>query len=293
MMDLLELALYITALYPILHVIAILLSFWGINLYIISSSRQCSKLRSHINANAYYSLYIDADLPGGLFVSTKYIGYIHDSEGNCIIYMVAIKAACAAILHEQFEATKGIKLLSREGGYEYFRYESRFIDFDMTPRDDQNKTIELIDSWYKVHKKCVVLIAGPTNTGKSMIGFLVAKKYNGTLCTSYNPSDPGDYFSVLYERASPTLECPLVVLINEVDGILCEITRNTVRRHRRVPTVIRDKQTWNNFFDMFKHIYPNTVIILTTNIEIAELNAIDDSYLRDERINIIIDTSKQ
>ena len=132
------------------------------------------------------------------------------------------------------------------------------------------------------------MISGSPGAGKSAMGILIAKELNGSLCKTYNPTNPGDNLENVYNQVNPTITNPLVLLIDEFDILLESFHNHQVVMHKNIPIEVYNKTTWNNLFDDISiKVYANVIVILTTNLtrETIEKNY-DPSYIREKRINL-------
>lgn len=194
-----------------------------------------------------------------------------------------------------------INLYEREGGYSYFRYSKRTFNLDyLTPRDDQLKIVNDIINVYEKNKCCVSIIHGPKGVGKSMISLLLAKELTKrykeitkdeenliNFCDTFKPTDPGDSFINLYNKSSPMKYTPLIVTLEEFDTIIQDIHHNKILPHDSFHILIRDKASWNQFFDRFDRKYfPNVIFVMTTNSTPSLINDLDPSYIREGRVDI-------
>jgi len=134
----------------------------------------------------------------------------------------------------------------------------------------------------------VVFLYGPPGTGKSMIGVLLAAKLGGYYCNTLKPWQPGDSLGGLYSEVEPSKEKPLVLVFDEVDGVLMSIHKG-IRDHKELPIAIQNKTGWNRMFDEIgRGIYPHLIILLTSNREPEFIDSLDPSYIRPGRVDEII-----
>jgi hypothetical protein len=80
----------------------------------------------------------------------------------------------------------------------------------------------------------------------------------------------------------------LIVVLEEVDGIIMAIHNNTINipEHIPIPIQIKNKKDWNQFLDRFdRKIYQNVVVFLTSNQNISFFDNLDPSYMRIGRVN--------
>ena len=62
-----------------------------------------------------------------------------------------------------------------------------------------------------------------------------------------------------------------------------------IESHKNIPTLVRNKSSWNTLLDKIQlGIYPNIILLLTSNMGIKKINqTLDESYLRQGRMDII------
>lgn len=234
----------------------------------------------------------DNEKPSGFFFSLKYVGYVHTNHnmksGDSTEIYILTKAK---IYNEliNFVDDKNINtynLFYRRGNYFWLDYASRTINLDIKPSQQQQDIINKILKLYNNStRKCIsVYIHGKPGCGKSTIPILLALNFNGSLCKSYNPTDPGDNIDMLFNQISPSASKPLILVFEEVDIWLKNIHEG-IRQHKHIPTQIKDKSSWNMFFDDLKLLYPNLILIMTSNLHPEIIDKIDSCYLRQGRID--------
>lgn len=153
--------------------------------------------------------------------------------------------------------------------------------------DYQTEAFKSIMTFYKERHFCKVFINGPPGKGKTYFSYLMANKLNCFLTDNYCPTDPGSNFNTIYNRFKTTLTKPLILVLDEVDIILDKIHNNKLTFHKSFRREICDKPSWNKFIDKFEYgLFPNTILIMTSNKTRQELDKLDKSYLRDGRINL-------
>jgi len=242
----------------------------------------------------------------GLFFGYSYIGYIYKSSNdkeNNILYCL-----CTENQFEELKKKKGeiirdtdifIKLLTRMGTYYNLRYVKSHLNCTkFIANDFQEQIIREVFEFYKENNNCVIMISGGPGTGKSSMGVLIAKKCaeefeEGYLCKTFNPTSPGDPLRYLYNQCNPTLKKPLILLIDEFDILLDSFHHNQVVLHEHIPTEVYNKITWNNLFDdINSKLYPNLIVILTTNLTRENIEKeYDKSYIRPGRVNFYYNIS--
>jgi hypothetical protein len=285
----------------------LLATFVGINLTRIEGNSKINLIRKKI----LYSSIKNNKEPGGLCVGKWFITYFSEISVNetptTVAYMISTYDFINDIMEDKRDEDgnddnninqnclieKGIKLYHREGSFWNFRYESRNIyPRKMIERDSQTSILDIIESTHR--NCCSVIVSGEPGNGKSTIGILLAQRLlflkmidKINFVDSWCPTDPGDTFENLYTNISPTKLDPLIVMLEEVDGIVSNIHNNKIERHKNIPIPMRCKKDWNSFFDKFSNgRYPHTYIILTTNQPFSFFDSMDPSYLRENRITI-------
>ena len=286
-------------------IIFLLATLIGINLTRIEGNSKINIIRKRI----LYSSLKNNKEPAGLCLGKWFITYFSEIMINetptQIAYMISSSDFINDIMEDKrddidnndtndnINGKKGITLYNREGSFWNFRYESRIIyPKKMIERPCQADIIDIIidhpDSF------CSIIISGKPGNGKSTIGTLLAQRLimlksidKVNFVDSWYPTDPGDTFENLYTKISPTKTEPLIVMLEEVDGMISNIHHNKIVRHKNIPIPMICKKDWNSFFDKFSNgRYPNTYIICTTNQPFSFFDLMDTSYLRDNRINI-------
>lgn len=145
-----------------------------------------------------------------------------------------------------------------------------------------------------LQKNCFVsFIYGKPKSGKSHIARLLVKKLHKTegiekvnFCEDFDILTPSDSFVNLYTTVNPTASRPLVVKIDEIDGIIERIHNGKVFEPNEFKVFVNNKSSWNGFLDAFdNNKYPYVYLIMTSNKSIDILNKLDSSYLRKNRID--------
>jgi len=287
-----------------------LIRLFGFQLYNIQSHQQVvmalNKLpkRGTINQEGQ---------PRGWIIGYPYIGYIFEeskwqrggSSERPHLYIVTTQSFYDSITKHEDEIHKEnviekekIKMYDRIGSYDYLSYTKRELDVtDKKARDNQSNAIEKITTLFKQKKQCVVILHGMTGIGKSMIPILITKQLKGAYCDSFNPIDPGDDITLLYNACCPTSDNPLIVVLEEFDIIMDKIHAQTVKHHKKVPIQIYDKITWNRFMDRIDlGMFPHMILVMISNKDPSCIDTMDPSYIRTNedgngrvnlRINII------
>ena len=297
----------------------IIMPLVGLRFYILSDS----KVLKLIKRLPKHSSIVHNDDPEGWLVGYPFIGYLEHSKGKygeetyrlfllttIVFYTIKMKEINSIEGNDSAtdstvpKKTCEIVLYDREGCYAGIYYTRRTLDVQpFTARPNQSEIIDDILKYYEVHRNAVVVLHGEKGVGKSMIPILLTKTLAQRsshvedakvgFCDTHKPTDPGDYFHNLYQRADPTRQSPLIVVFEEFDGMIHGIHHLSIRRHDDVTTSIYDKSTWNQFFDRFDRGYfPWTLLILTTNQHPDSIHRLDESYLRKGRVNLVFEVKE-
>jgi hypothetical protein len=180
-----------------------------------------------------------------------------------------------------------IALYERGGNFHWLTYSKRSLSVSrFVARDKQREIIDEVKAHYDEHGHTVVYLHGKPGTGKSLLGLLLTKEFSGSLCNTFDPTEPGDSLNGLYNRVSPEKETPLIVVLDEFDVILHNI-HTGVAPHKNIPIQVKNKTTWNQFLDRIQiGMYPNLILVLTSNKTPDYINEMDPSYIRKGRVDL-------
>ena len=288
----------------------IMLYLCGLRLHKIINKRQIPLIFSRIGKNA--SIIEDSN-PRGWIWGRYYIGYILEESGGgqggpiktLSIFILCTDKFFTDLIDPnkkiETEINKDdnckvdnckvdknkIKIYERNGNYFWLNYSNRMLDVSKyQPRNTQQQIINSIKDEYKKYNNVVSIISGEPGCGKSMISILLAKEMNGTLCDTFNPTDPGDDISIIYNTIMPSFENPFILVLEEFDIILIRVHNNLIQPHKHIPIQIRDKASWNLFMDRINRgFFPNMVVLLLCNPNPSMIDNLDKSYLREGRVN--------
>ena len=279
----------------------------GINLHKVNGYR-LEQFRKEITCASIWN----NEEPEGWVAGRWFFGYIYKSEsgrGNISyeLYLVCTRRfyniRIAKIEVDSSDASdlknvakkKYITFYTLEGNAYWNRhYCSRPLEMtNLEPRKNQSKIVDILQVEYEKRGYVVALIYGPPGNGKSMVPYFLAKQLleagakKLSLVDTFNPFQPGDYFSSLYNRVSPSKDEPLIVVLEEIDMPLTKMYDGSLIPHRDIPSQITNKTDWNQFFDRFDRIqFPHVYFIMTTNKTADYFDELDVSYMRAGRVNV-------
>jgi len=186
-----------------------------------------------------------------------------------------------------------LKIYERTGSYSNSWFRQRTVKINsITPRPDQEVIIEKIKTHQTKYNHTVVYLYGPPGSGKSIIGILLANMYNSTYCNTLKTWQPGDSLGSLYSDVEPTVTSPLILAFDEFDGPLAQIHAG-IEPHPKFIIQTREKAGWNQLLDEI-HIgmYPNLILLLTSNRSPDYIREMDPSYIREGRVDLIFELGK-
>jgi hypothetical protein len=246
------------------------------------------------------------DEPDGWICGKGFIGFVHVVSGerneSKDLWLVCSKAFyeknVQLKMEGQDENNKKITYWVREGCFWRLNYNSRQIPvpkFCVTDR--QQIAINKITEIYERKGNAVVLLYGKPGGGKSMTAqylcseFLKTKK-GVSLCKTHKPYEHGDNFESFYNRINPTEDCPLVLVFEEVDGLIWNLHCGKIEQRHHIPVQIKNKTDWDTFLDDFNEnqmFYPHIILMMTTNKSPAFFDDLDPAYFRGNRLDATIE----
>jgi hypothetical protein len=296
---------------PLMNILIILLKVCGLSTFRVRKDRDRIKgILKVLDAETRCSSTIyeyGKSRPGGSFVGWNCFGYYHDTggrddgEGEIMIFTTEAyfkkilersSTDCSSVKFEHTvvstpKTKQEVSIWARRGSYESLYYSRLKVDLSMiTPMGEQVFIVEDIMEKYKLKERLIVFIHGVTGAGKSSIGLLLAKAMRGNYCNKFNPIEPGDNFQNMMrdiDIEESDEKAPLIVVMEEVDTMIETVHRGEVPTHKKVTTMIRNKSSYNTFFDDMI-IHTKIIFILTSNKSKEEIDKLDPCYLRYGRI---------
>jgi hypothetical protein len=238
------------------------------------------------------------DFHNSIFLSLACPAFVDNRRDEATtVYMLTTSKIYADLMKEETivyaaepvlpskEKTQYVTVYKRRGMYKNFYYLPSRLDLGhIVPIGDQPFVVESIISQYLTRGRATIFLHGSPGTGKSTVGYLLAKELRGRYCHTFNPSDPGDTIHELFNSCEVDSSTPLIVVLEEVDTIFEAITSKKLLMSPDIPTQVYSKATWTAFLDdmvFMKHV----VLILTSNTSKAELDKRDPAMLRAGRVH--------
>ena len=194
-------------------------------------------------------------------------------------------------------ASNKVVVFDRQGSFfcTYFkRKEIRIRSLlSVVPRPEQVAIMDAIVAHHRDHDRAVAFVSGPPGTGKSMLGLFLAARLGFAYCNSLVPWQPGDTLRALHAEMAEK-DSGLVVALDEVDEALVAIKSGTILPHKHIPISVSSKPGWNRLFDdIDRGLYPNLIVLMTSNRPVAFVDGLDPSFLRSARVPLkfVLDTA--
>jgi len=287
-----------------LYVIVFLLDLMGLKYYTVYPDKECLlRIERAVSQSAFLKCtsvkhYNGRDVQSGIFFGSWWIVLTDTRTPEHKVFMLVQPEFYATLLTEPthtFESPpvisiaekphQNVQVYRRRGCYKNFFYIANKLDLqDLEPLGGQAPVLDEMIKMYKQTGRGTFFVHGAPCTGKSTLGYLLAKALNGHYCHTFNPSDPGDTIHELLGACEVDSTSPLVVVLEEVDGILDRITSQTIPVNQDIPTEVHSKATWTAFLDdmvFLKYV----VLILTSNKSKYTIDEMDASFLRAGRVH--------
>ena len=269
-----------------------ILQYLGLSLYTITDKDTCKRLQSRLALSSHRT---EEGRGHGYFLGRWYAGHVSNTDGFYSVWLISTTAsydhltrevnAQPQIMVQGMVRPEETTIYERNGSFANPWFKKRTFSTKQTPKPHQKAIIDAVIEHQKEHDKTVVLLHGPPGSGKSMIGVFLATQLKGNYCNTLKPWQPGDTLSTLYSDIEPSKTKPLILVFEEIDGVLLEI-HGGIPSHNKIPITVQDKSGWNRLLDEIgRGIYPNLILVLTSNRGPEFIDNLDPSYLREGRVD--------
>jgi hypothetical protein len=277
----------------------LLVSIFGLRLQKVSGN----KLRAFNSKVTVASVWTDENEPDQWILGKWFIGYIyatpsgqHGGEQK-VLYLFSshywYEQTVNGLKEDKLQKSRDITVFDRIGPFWHYKWESFQVSPpNWEPYPSQEQVIHKIMDEFKTRGSATCLLCGPPGSGKSNVPLLLARYMLTSLeqiafTDTFNPTDPNDTFSAMYTRISPDQKKPLIVVLEEVDGMVLAMHQNTIKRHEHLPIQVTCKSDWNKWLDRFdRGYYKNVILMMTSNRSLNWFDELDPSYFREGRVNI-------
>jgi hypothetical protein len=284
------------------------LEYYNIRLYQITRREDCQRLQKFIASwcthhigekkgcgysfGKWYLLYLSVphgyDASNGWLLATRSsyekIFLTENNEIEIVQDDQSIETKCAA---EEDENDK-IVIYDRMGSFDGCWFKDRKVSMArMKPTSIQQDALDKIIEHQTRYKHTVAFLHGPPNTGKSVMGLLLAQHYKGGYCSTLKPWQPGDLIGELMAEMEENDGQTMVIVFDEVDIAMRQIHVG-IPSHKKIPIAVANKHGWNKMLDEIHWgMYPNLILLLITNNTPDVFHNLDPSYLRTGRVDLI------
>jgi len=288
----------------IIQPILLFLQLFGLQTYLYHEQSDISFLIKNIGIKT--GSILNKDKEQGLIFGKWFLGYIYmteDEKTNRNLYIIMSKNKYKELQKKKMDKfklndTKEEKKIMLVSTYDKYgtkwwpQYSETEINYSFLKNRPEQKSIvdEIIEQYKKsINNSYVAFIHGENGSGKSTIGYLIARSFQSSYTDEWNPMAEGDNIINIINEVQPTKEKPLVIALDEVDKMILKL--DTLKPYKDCPRQIEGKASWNRFFDKVeKGRYPNVILILTSNISPLDKNdtgkmIIDPALIRAGRIN--------
>ena len=280
----------------------------GIHYYIIrkddEKTRAIAKVLQNTTMNSITLFQFSNIYPSGFFINFNCAGYynyvdLYDGVSTEIYILTTSNYFKKLIEFEKTSisfsdkstpskpvlTTQTMTIYLRTGSYTNIFYTRLKINIhDLEPRGQQSDVVESICKRFMEKKRGVFFIHGVSGAGKSTVGILVANKLTGTFCHTFNPTDPGDTLQHILRDTDPRDDSPTIILLEEVNTLIHAVHSGSIQQHKSITTCIRNKSTYNTFFDDLI-LYKNVLFIMTSNEPKEAIDSLDPCFLRKGRVD--------
>jgi hypothetical protein len=252
--------------------------------------------------NAHLLLLKEAVVDNSSRVTDTKTGYGLFAMKRCIGNITATEATIIATTYNYHQLIKNITEVDSFGKntYNVTTY-NKYVDYirptiylrnalfeRMEAHENQADVLGKIIGTYDKRGSASAIISGEPGCGKSTVASLLAQHFNDVLkknvAISFTFNTPFEYLN----SKPPCVKRSevLVLVFDEIDICITNMHSASLNNTENKSTNVYTKRDWNLFFDDYSRgMYPNTILLMTTNKSLETLDDLDPSYLRAGRVD--------
>lgn len=108
----------------------------------------------------------------------------------------------------------------------------------------------------------VAHVYGPSGTGKTSLGQLVAREMKGKICMNIDPTEPGVVIEELLSETKPCKDTPLILLFDEFNVWMVNAFHENIQTHPIAKSSIKNKCGNNTLLDLLSGFRGRYIISL-------------------------------
>ena len=276
--------------------IFLLTQLWGVRLYCLTDYQTCSRVQKRMGDWCTHKTNDNKNY--GYSFGYWYALYLTMNDDAYSVWIISTQESYEMLTKckEEPQQMGCLQLIPKEsltvyerfGNYSNCWFKKRLVKINsVVPKPQQQIIVDKVKEHHDEYGHSVVYLHGPPGTGKSIVGILLANMYKSAYCNTLKLWQPSDTLYNLYSEVEPSATNPLILVFDEFDGPLSQIHAG-IPANPKFTIQTRDKAGWNQILDEI-HIgmYPNLILLLTSNKTPEEICEMDPSYIREGRVDLI------
>jgi len=265
------------------------------------------KLMEHIKKNMQFVqssfIYEGEQEPYGFCVSWKsrFIAWVYQGSqqargGNSkVTYVVFLGKLPEDIKKSEPSVKETEEVIELYLARAYFNELPQLVKLPFSGFEPTSEQLSIMNEMKDIYDKskfniCRALVYGKPGSGKSFIGKLLAKELGSKLCFDVRLDEPGNPLMSLWKTSNPVEKLPLIVQIDEFDVFIRKLHNGELKNdHKWLRRMIYDGQTYNTFLSEYLNCMPNVIYLFTMNSTPDDINALNSSYIRKHRMDMVIE----